>query len=76
MSYNTLLSGRGLGTTIGAITVASANGIRSGYLVFGILAAVTAVAYSISYNLFLKNIEMKRLSSSDKATDSNYSYQF
>jgi len=37
---------------------------------------VTAVAYSISYNLFLKNIEMKRLSSSDKATDSNYSYQF
>ena len=73
MSHNTLISGRGLGTTIGAITVASANGIRSGYLVFGILAAATAVAYLISYNLLLKNIEIKRLSPSDKAIDSNYS---
>ena len=64
-------AGRGLGTTIGAVTVASAHGIRSGYLVFGILAAVTSVAYLISYHSCLKKMEIKRLEPV-KTTDSIY----
>ena len=59
--FSNLISGRGLGTTIGAVTVSSTHGIRSGYLVFGILAGATSVAYLISYHLFLKKMELKRI---------------
>lgn len=56
------MSGRGIGTVIGALTVASPNGIRSGYLGFGILAAFTSITYSIAYHFYLKGLEKIRLS--------------
>jgi hypothetical protein len=69
---NPLIIGRGLGTIIGSLSVASAQGIRSGYIAFGVLAAATSITYFITYNLCLKRIEKIRLSSKSEQGCSFY----